>query len=142
EKDIELLHKYITTIDNLGTIYIYNLASATKDEKFSTEVNNWIADLFTGTYIKAVNTKNPQLIDKIKSMASKIDHPQVEPIYYYYLQQYYKAINDEPKYLDAIKNEMDYYLSKPIVSYKQEDSLALIQVRKEYQSQLKMYGIA
>lgn len=142
ESDIDQLHQYITTIDNLGTIYIYNLALATKDEQFTEEVHNWIADLFTNTYIKAVEHKNEKIIEKIKMMAQKINHSQIESIYYYYLQQYYKALFDDIKYQDAIKNEMDYYANKSIAVFKQEDSIAYIDIDKEYRSQLKVYGIA
>ncbi len=141
-EEIEKLIDNIKTLDNIGVVYIYNLSRATKDPQFINDINNWIADLFTGTYIKAVNTKNIALINLIKDFAVKTNNQQAHPIFYYYQQRYYNAVQNEALYLESVQNEMHYYTDKSNATFQQEDSIALNDIKKEYQIQLKAYGMS
>lgn len=132
------------TIDNKG----FELLTANK--RFFTDnvpgqadpYQTWVEELYEGTIIKAVTTKNVKLLDKINEINKKTSPKQAALIHFNNLQKYYAFIDDSVNLKKTRLAEIDYLMQKPIATYNLEDKESLEEIITSYKAQLSAYGMS
>lgn len=138
EADIQFIVNHTKTMDNIAVDFIANKLNFQQREAFMEE---FTTELYMGTYEKAVEHKNPKILEHIKNNKYQLNSSQTIPTHFYYLEKYYNALGDTTNYWITVEKEVNYYIQKALKDYKTDDSLAFEEIKQNYKKQLVLYGV-
>lgn len=138
EEEIQFIVNHTKTLDNEAITYIANQLSFQQRDAFMEE---FTTELNMGTYEKAVELKNPAILDRIKNNTYQLNNSQTIPTHFYYLQKYYNALGDTTNYWSTVEREVNFYMNKALKDYKFDDSVAFEEIQQNYKKQLSLYGV-
>lgn len=138
EEEIQFIVNHTKTLDNDAITYIANQLSFQQRDAFMEE---FTTELNMGTYEKAVELKNPAILDRIKNNKYQLNNSQTIPTHFYYLQKYHNALGDTTNYWATVEREVNYYMNKALKDYKTDDSVAFEEIQQNYKKQLALYGV-